>query len=206
MNCHMPHTTYGLLKAMRSHQIDSPRVATGVQTGRITACNQCHLDRTQKWTAEYLTKWYNHEKPDLNQDRQTKAVSVLHSLKGDAGQRALAAWSFSWQPARDVSGTDWMTPYLLTLMNDDYDAVRLIAFRSLRMQPEYKNFAFDEFADPTERARITTQAREAWDRKNKDRLGRLRQQLLLNENGRLNRPEYTRILKERNNRPMALTE
>lgn len=206
MNCHMPHTTYGLLKAIRSHQIDSPRVATGVQTGRITACNQCHLDRTQKWTAEYLTKWYNHEKLDLDEDRQRKAVSVLHSLKGDAGQRALAAWSFGWQPARDASGTDWMTPYLLTLMDDDYDAVRLIAFRSLRMQPGYKNFAFDEFADPAERARITTQAREAWDRKNKDRQGRLRPQLLLNGNGRLNRPEYTRLLKERNNRPVALTE
>ena len=51
-NCHMPYTTYGLLKTLRSHQISSPSVATSVSTGRPNACNLCHLDKTLKWTAE----------------------------------------------------------------------------------------------------------------------------------------------------------
>ena len=44
-NCHMPHTTYGLLKAIRSHTIDSPNVAVDLETGRPNACNLCHLDK-----------------------------------------------------------------------------------------------------------------------------------------------------------------
>jgi hypothetical protein len=50
-NCHMPYTTYGLLKTIRSHQISSPSVAASLQTGRPNACNLCHLDRTLAWTA-----------------------------------------------------------------------------------------------------------------------------------------------------------
>ncbi|HQU45192.1 MAG TPA: cytochrome c3 family protein, partial [Pirellulales bacterium] len=57
-NCHMPHTTYGLFKAIRSHQISSPGVATTVATGRPTACNLCHLDQTLSWSAENLSAWY----------------------------------------------------------------------------------------------------------------------------------------------------
>ena len=51
-NCHMPHTTYGLLGAVRSHQITSPRIQVTVETGRLNACNLCHLDKTLGWAAE----------------------------------------------------------------------------------------------------------------------------------------------------------
>src|SRR5262249_9552034 len=44
-NCHMPYTTYGLLRALRSHQISSPTVQASVDTGRPNACNLCHLDK-----------------------------------------------------------------------------------------------------------------------------------------------------------------
>src|SRR6185295_6427808 len=33
-NCHMPYTSYGLLRALRSHRISSPTAAATVQTGR----------------------------------------------------------------------------------------------------------------------------------------------------------------------------
>ena len=51
-NCHMPHTTYGLLKTIRSHQISSPSVQASLATGRPNACNLCHLDKTHQWTAD----------------------------------------------------------------------------------------------------------------------------------------------------------
>ena len=35
-NCHMPYTSYGLLKAARSHQINSPTVAASVQPAAPT--------------------------------------------------------------------------------------------------------------------------------------------------------------------------
>jgi predicted CXXCH cytochrome family protein len=69
-NCHMPHTRYGLLNASRSHAIDSPSVASSVESGRPNACNACHLDRTLAWTARRLTEWYGAPPAELNRDRK----------------------------------------------------------------------------------------------------------------------------------------
>ena len=55
-NCHMPHTTYGLLKAIRSHKIDSPSVQASLATGRPNACNLCHLDKSLAWTQDALER------------------------------------------------------------------------------------------------------------------------------------------------------
>ncbi len=41
------------------------------------------------------------------------------------------AWNFGWEPAREISTTDWMIPYLGTLAMDPCDAVRFMALRSL---------------------------------------------------------------------------
>ncbi len=51
MNCHMPYTTFGLLKTIRSHQISSPSVRTSLSTDRPSAVRSLppgshfHLDR-----------------------------------------------------------------------------------------------------------------------------------------------------------------
>ena len=92
-NCHMPYTTFGLLKAIRSHAIVSPDVQSSLDTGRPNACNQCHLDRTLDWTADYLESWHGTSRPNLSDDERQIAASVLWALKGDAAQRALMAWS-----------------------------------------------------------------------------------------------------------------
>ena len=49
-NCHMPYTSYGLMRAIRSHTVTSPSVRETVDVGRPNACNLCHLDRTLAWT------------------------------------------------------------------------------------------------------------------------------------------------------------
>ena len=67
---------------------------------------------------------------------------MLWLLRGDAGQRALIAWSMGWPPAQRASGTSWMAPSLSVLMNDPYEAVRFIAHRSLRSLPGFADFAF----------------------------------------------------------------
>lgn len=143
LNCHMPFTTYGLTKAIRSHTITSPNIATTLATGRPDACNQCHLDKPLGWAAERLHEWYGHDRPKLSTEHETIAASIVWSLTGDAGQRALQAWSFGWAPARAVSGTGWMPPVLSTLMQDPYDAVRFVAMRSARADPRAKDYTLD---------------------------------------------------------------
>jgi hypothetical protein len=131
-NCHSPYTTYGLLKAIRSHQVSSPSVQESVEAGRPNACNLCHLDRTLEWTAKQLRERHGVAEADLplTEDQRTVAASILWALQGDAGQRALVAWAFGWPPAREASGTDWMVPPLAQLMLDPYPAVRFMAHRS----------------------------------------------------------------------------
>jgi len=137
-NCHMPFTTYGLLKTIRSHQISSPSVQSTRATGRPNACNLCHLDKTLAWTAQYLNDWYGVAKPALDDDERSVAASVLVLLKGDAGQRAIVAESMGWAPAQAASGRAWLAPYLALTARDSYDAVRYIATRSQRTLPPFR--------------------------------------------------------------------
>ena len=142
-NCHMPHTTYGLLKAIRSHQVDSPDVAVSLETGRPNACNQCHLDKSLGWSADALERWYQVPRPALSEEQEQVAASVLWLLKGDAGQRALMAWSYSWGSALEASGDNWQAPFLSVLMEDPYQAVRFIAGRSLHSLPDFARIGYD---------------------------------------------------------------
>jgi hypothetical protein len=84
-NCHMPYTTYGLLKAIRSHTVDSPTVQATLATGRPNACNQCHLDKTFAWAAKSLEKHYGIEPPRLSEQQKTIAASVLLGAQGRRG-------------------------------------------------------------------------------------------------------------------------
>ena len=142
-NCHMPHTTLGLMKAMRSHTIDSPNVATTVATGRPNACNLCHLDRSLAWTSKHLEDWYKIAPPKLSKQEREVASSVRWILKGDAGQRAIVGWHFGWAEAKQTSGTQWMAPYLAELMTDNYEVVRFIGYHSLKELPDFADFEYD---------------------------------------------------------------
>ncbi len=151
MNCHMPYTSYGLLKAARSHTIESPSVATTLEYGRPNGCNQCHLETTLGWTADHLSKWYGIESPELPEEDRTISYAILSALKGNALQRALAAWTIGWSEAHKASTMDWVVPFLGFLLQDNYHAVRFIAARSLRTIPGYENALYDSLAPKAER-------------------------------------------------------
>ena len=105
-NCHMPHTTFGLLRAMRSHQVSSPNVRESVDYGRPNACNLCHLDQTLSWTANKLHAWYQQPVPELSDDDKTISAAVQWLVKGDAGQRALLAWGMGWVQSGPAGSKD----------------------------------------------------------------------------------------------------
>lgn len=202
-NCHMPHTTYGLLTAMRSHEIDSPNVATTVETGRPNACNLCHLDKTLAWTRDYLTQWYEIPGPQLDPDWEQIAASLLWLIKGDAGQRALAAWNMGWDQALETSGTGWMVPFLAMLLEDEYEAVRFIAYRSLRRQPGYSDLVLDWLAPSEIRSTILAAVAD-WKGR---RLGRgAPDNVLINPDGSLRTQEIKRLGLQRDTRAMDLAE
>jgi len=207
LNCHMPYTTYGLTKAIRSHRISSPSVASSLATGRPNACNQCHLDRTLAWTAQALSEWTGAQVPELDRDQREVAASVLWTLTGDAGQRALLAWSLAWEPARAASGTEWM-PYLIsTLLLDEYDAVRWIAARAARRLPGRADFRLDPCAElEDQRNAVRESILSDWLR---DGLGARPGQgpaVLVRPDGTLDEARFRTLYGRRDTRPVRLAE
>lgn len=200
VNCHMPYTSYGLLKALRSHLIDSPSVDASLQTGRPNACNGCHLDRSLAWAAEQLQQGWNVQTSGDAGDGVT-AASVDWLLRGDAGQRALMAWAYGWQPAQAASDTDWMAPLLAPLLQDPYAAVRFIAGRTFRGLPGYEDFEFDYLADPAQLEQASRRAREQWKGPTEPRPS-----VLLGDGGEPNDAAVQERLQQRDDRPVDLKE
>jgi len=202
-NCHMPHTAFNLLKATRSHQIDSPNVAAHLDTGRPNACNLCHLDRSLGWTSDHLSEWYGQPKVELNGKQRLISAAALGALEGDAMQRALYGWSMGWGPALEASGRSWFVPMLAVLLDDPYAAVRVVATRSLKTVPQWGDFSLDPWDPPGvlsedgaegERARKKIVARWMKDGPALERSGR---GLLLRKNGKPNWQSIDALLAER---------
>jgi predicted CXXCH cytochrome family protein len=204
-NCHMPHTTYGLLKAIRSHWIDSPDVQASVKTGRPNACNLCHLDRSLAWTQKHLSNWYGSREMKLSIENEEVSAAVLWLLKGDAGQRALIAWHMGWLPAREASGTNWLAPYLAETLTDPYSVVRYIGQRSLKRLPGFGQFAYDYIAAPEDRARARRDALNKWQSEHASSV-KAQPSVLIKEEGALQEQKIAALLRQRNHRRLELLE
>lgn len=208
MNCHMSYTTYGLLKAMRSHEISSPRVATSLETGRPNACNQCHIDRTLSWSAEHLNAWYGQEIPSFDPYEEAVPATAVATLRGDAAERALMAWTLGWQPALDVGGGHWTLPLLGELLLDPYDAVRYIAERTLRRHhPQYADLAYDPLAPDAARRAAVAEILARW-RTLPPEDGRpaAPSDLIVDPSGQMGAEAFRQLLADRDHRVVRITE
>ena len=161
LGCHMPYTSYGLLSATRSHRIDSP-TATGLGSrDRPNACNLCHLDRSVSWAAERLTAWFG-QAPPTARDPELRDVpaGALWMLRGDAAQRAIAAWHAGRpEVAAAVRAPRRLGAVLAPLAEaDPYAAVRHVARRSLEQLGEVPEG--EEALVPPEAARRLLEARD----------------------------------------------
>ncbi len=161
-NCHMPHTTVGLLGLIRAHRVDSPNAAVTAWSGRPNACNLCHLDKTIAEVGETMTKWYGHAVPPEMADDLDAALSIAHALRGDAVQRATAAWHMGWGPAMAASGDHWQARYLAVLLEDPYAVVRSIAYDALQKMPGFADFEYDYTGTDAHRAKSVDRARKIW--------------------------------------------
>jgi hypothetical protein len=205
-NCHMPYTTYGLMKTLRSHQISSPSVAVTLSTGRPNACNLCHLDKTLAWTADALQRLYGVPPLALAGQEKDVAASVIWLLRGDAGQRAVVAQSMGWPPAQEASGTGWMAPYLAQLLDDPYMALRFIVYRSLRSTPGFDGFDYDFTAPHSSRAAAVVRVVNDWHMRGDGTARRGDSQLLMDGDGSVRLDIVKRLMQSRDNRQVFLRE
>ena len=205
-NCHMPYTTYGLLKTIRSHTISVPSVAETVDHGRPNACNLCHVDKTLRWTSDALQRWYGQPRAALTADQEQVSSMVFMALTGDAGQRVIAAEAMRWRPAQQAAGTAWMAQQLIQLIDDAYDAVRYSAGRSLRSLPGFATFDADFIAGPRVRRQVQLAGMRQWDATRGPDREAFGANVLLGSDGSLLVDQMLRLLKQRNHRRMLLRE
>lgn len=205
-NCHMPYTTYGLMKTIRSHTVSSPSVAETTDSGRPNACNLCHADKTLAWTASALAQGWGQPSSPLTPDQAQVSSTVLMALTGDAGQRVIAAEALRWAPAQQASGTWWMVPVLAQLLDDPYDAVRYSAGRTLRSLPAFEAFDYDFVAGPRQRRQRQLAAMRVWDGAAAERQRRDGAAVLLRPDGTLQVDAMLRLVRMRDNRRVLLRE
>lgn len=205
-NCHMPHTTYGLLKTIRSHQISSP--STTASRDRPDACSLCHLDQSRKWVSSHLRDWYGQPLDEKQAEEDSISVAAEHLLQGDAAQRAIALAAFGWKPAQEASGTDWMEPLLLIGLDDPYDAVRIIASDALKTLPKRMSEEIDPLASREDRtAQIQAAVKKLEERLRipNDRLDE-RSKVLFDAQGKFDHNRALQLRNLRDQRPVDLRE
>jgi hypothetical protein len=121
--CHMPDVVYGLVGVRISHRIESPDPARDAAAGRPDACTACHLDRTRAWAIEQ-----SGGHAAANDD----VAAITHMLlAGDPIERSVAAHALA-RPDAPAPLAPRLGLLLDAMLDDDYAAVRSIAWRSFR--------------------------------------------------------------------------
>ena len=205
LNCHMPHTTYALFGAIRTHQIKSPDVTSSAQFGTPNACNLCHLDKSLEWTQKHLIDRYGYPEVKLDREQRTVSATLLWLLKGHAAQRAIAAWHMGWEPATKASGADWQAPFQAQLLTDPYGVVRQVAANRLRNLPGFEQFEYDFLASNTQLQAAKEQAVKLW---SKEGLAAspTHESTLQDPDGNIRERLLRRFLSNRDDRPVTIKE
>lgn len=206
LNCHMPRTTYALFTAIRSHQIASPDLAGSIEHGVPNACNLCHLDKSLGWTQGHLADWYGQEKQAMTTEQEKVSAAIVWMLKGNAAQRVITAWHAGWKPAQEVSGADWLAPFLARLLDDPYGVVRYVAARSLKTLPSFENYSYDFLAAKEKLAAAVQEVVRQWQTARNAPPSRVGQQVLITVDGKVAEPAVQWLLRHRDHRPVTIKE
>ncbi len=205
-NCHMPHTSYALLKAIRSHRVEVPSAAVSAAKDKPNGCNQCHLDKSLQWTADYLKQWYQIETGDLSPEQQTESATLTLLLRGDAAERAITAWTCGWPTAQNTSPSLGLVPALARLLDDPYTAVRRLAFQSLRSMEGFEDLQFDFVGSEQHRKEVQAEVMLRWERLRGTIPRQSWSALLLDKEGKLRIDRYLELLKLRDDQPVEFPE
>jgi hypothetical protein len=184
-------------------------VADQLATGRPNACNLCHLEKSLEWTANQLAAWFRHPVPELSQPQREWAESVRLGLAGDAGQRALIAWHWGWQPALEASAKGWLAPMLGALLDDPYAAIRCQAERSLRKSGLPVPNGYDFVPEPDSRPPVSNGLLDRWRTHlatNGTVAGSLPSTVVVQSTGGSLEEQLAPVLRLRDHRPMRLRE
>ena len=90
VQCHMPGRLYMINDYRPDHSFRIPRPDLSIGLGTPNACNRCHVDKSEHWSNETITKWYGPGRRahygtiiDAGRKRSPEAGDRLIHLAGD---------------------------------------------------------------------------------------------------------------------------
>ena len=98
VGCHMPSKNYMVVHARRDHSLRIPRPDLSAKLGTPNACNGCHRDRSSRWAAAAVEKWWGPAPQQRNHYAEVMAAgrtgaraaeSKLVALAGNTDQPAI---------------------------------------------------------------------------------------------------------------------
>lgn len=151
MNCHMPRITEGFEDIIRTHAIHSPNDPEFFESNEPNACNLCHLDKSARWTMDWLGRWYGSQFSKLAEKRAAESGDEYASiswLKSDNIRvRQIAGWTLA------DSKAPWALPYTVDAMNDSNFYVRQYTETALERSTgiDFKQFGYSYWQTPEAR-------------------------------------------------------
>lgn len=127
IDCHMPRIVFGVRDVHRSHRIDVPRPMANARAGRADACTLCHLEKNVAWAEEIVAR---RAKRPAETSEETGPVLIETGFGGDPIQRAIMMAAPLHAPDRERAQR--LGVLLTAMREDEYPAVRHIAWRTLR--------------------------------------------------------------------------
>jgi tetratricopeptide (TPR) repeat protein len=138
VQCHMPERPYMVIDYRADHSFRIPRPDLSIKLGVPNACNRCHVDKTNEWSDQYVTKWYGpgrraHYGTILaeGRERSADARKDLLSLASDPLYPVIVR-STALSLLEDYPGQDTNHAYEQALM-DDEALIRRTAVDGLRV-------------------------------------------------------------------------
>ncbi|MCK5824817.1 MAG: tetratricopeptide repeat protein [Ichthyobacteriaceae bacterium] len=87
VDCHMTGAKFMGVDYRRDHSFRIPRPDLSIKNGTPNACNQCHKEKSNEWSVEWIEKWYgkkgypDHEYLQTFADAREGKVSSVDGLK-----------------------------------------------------------------------------------------------------------------------------
>ena len=140
IKCHMPVKTYMGNDHRRDHSFRVPRPDQSVAYGTPNACNQCHTDKSSKWAAIAVEKWYGKERAYhfsddlipgslLNENSEKHLIKLLADTAQPALARATAVHYLGSLPTQEALAQ------ILLAVSSDEAMIRYHALRALQNFP-----------------------------------------------------------------------
>jgi tetratricopeptide (TPR) repeat protein len=163
IECHMTGDVYMGNDFRRDHSFRVPRPDQSAEYGTPNACNGCHEDKTDKWSADWIVKWYGAERADHFSDYLLKAsrppydeqtrksiVQFINNLDYPAISRATA---LEYYP---LIGDEIDYNMLIAALADSSALVRVNALNKFQIFPldQRLGIAMTHITDTTRQVRI----------------------------------------------------